>query len=184
MRPCVAVFTPSAIQPVRPHGLGAASIGCSRSTRQVLCQVATVKEVKKKSGFSYEPPAFYPEMPPRLEVELAMYDAETMPHVDVAIAGAGPAGLATAARISQQGFSVAIVDPAPLAHWPNNYGVWSDEFEAMGLEDCFEIEWSKANVWLGEGKERCVFELSFTPVIAFCDLNLKRTLATNFDGLS
>ena len=46
------------------------------------------------------------------------------------------------------------MDPDPLGGWPNNYGVWVDEFEAMGHGDCFEYVWSKANVWLGENKEK------------------------------
>jgi lycopene beta-cyclase len=71
--------------------------------------------------------------------------------VDVAVAGAGPAGLAVAARVAAAGFSVAVVDPAPLAAWPNNYGVWCDEFEAMGLEDCFATVWPSAVVHLDAG---------------------------------
>jgi lycopene beta-cyclase len=71
--------------------------------------------------------------------------------VDVAVAGAGPAGLAVAARVAAAGFSVAVVDPAPLAAWPNNYGVWCDEFEAMGLEDCFATVWQSAVVHLDVG---------------------------------
>jgi hypothetical protein len=47
-----------------------------------------------------------------------------------------------------QGYKVAIVDPEPLGIWPNNYGVWVDEFQAMGLEDCLEVIWPKAKVWL------------------------------------
>lgn len=46
------------------------------------------------------------------------------------------------------GYRVAIVDPQPLGIWPNNYGVWVDEFQAMGLEDCLEVIWPKAKVWL------------------------------------
>lgn len=46
------------------------------------------------------------------------------------------------------GFKVCVVDPAPLAAWPNNYGVWCDEFEAMGLDDCFEVVWPQAQVFL------------------------------------
>lgn len=71
---------------------------------------------------------------------------------DVVVAGAGPAGLAVAERISAAGFSVLIIDPAPLAPWLNNYGVWVDEFEAMGLEDCFDIVWDHAVVHLDSGK--------------------------------
>lgn len=43
---------------------------------------------------------------------------------------------------------VCIIDPAPLGIWPNNYGVWVDEFEAMGLGDCLEVIWPKAKVFL------------------------------------
>ena len=48
----------------------------------------------------------------------------------------------------QAGFSVCVVDPEPLAPWINNYGVWVDEFQAMGLEDCLHVVWPKAK---GEG---------------------------------
>ena len=105
--------------------------------------------------FAYTAPPFEPEDVPSLDVELPAYDAADSAPVDVVIAGAGPAGIATAARIGSQGLSVVVVDPNPLQHWPNNYGVWSDEFEAMGLQDCFEREWGKANVWLGDKDERC-----------------------------
>lgn len=109
---------------------------------------------KRNFGFSYTPPPFVPESPPCLEIDVPRYDAAKNKTVDVVVAGAGPAGVATAARISSQGLSVVLVDPAPLQHWPNNYGVWCDEFEAMGLEDCFERVWSKANVWIRDGDER------------------------------
>ena len=102
---------------------------------------------------------------PDLGLDIPKYDAEKNEQVDVVIAGAGPAGIATAARISSQGLRVVVVDPAPLAHWPNNYGVWVDEFRAMGLDDCFEKEWSRANVWLGENDERCEF-CALTSVLA------------------
>lgn len=72
---------------------------------------------------------------------------------DVVIAGAGPSGLAVAQRIAYAGFSVAVVDPLPLGPWVNNYGVWVDEFEAMGLDDCFDTVWDRAVVHL-DSKER------------------------------
>jgi hypothetical protein len=105
--------------------------------------------------FTYKPPPFDPETRPNLTIELPCYDLDMGLEVDVLIAGAGPAGVATAARLGSHGLRVVVVDPDPLKPWPNNYGVWVDDFEAMGLEDCFEREWSRANVWLGDGKERC-----------------------------
>ena len=52
-----------------------------------------------------------------------------MQEYDLVIAGAGPAGLAVAQRVSAAGYRVCIIDPDPLAAWPNNYGVWVDEFQ-------------------------------------------------------
>jgi hypothetical protein len=106
--------------------------------------------------FTYKPPLFEPEKVPKLALDLPYYDVSKNVEVDVVIAGAGPAGIATAARISSQALRVVVVDPNPLQHWPNNYGVWVDEFEAMGLQDCFEQEWNKANVFLGDKSERYV----------------------------
>lgn len=88
-----------------------------------------------------------------VEDELPSYDPSKPQRFDLVVAGAGPAGLAVAARVSAAGFSVCLVDPKPLAFWPNNYGVWCDEFAAMGLDDCFEVVWPKAQVFLGSGKD-------------------------------
>lgn len=68
------------------------------------------------------------------------------------VAGAGPSGLAVAERVARAGFKVCIIDPQPLGIWPNNYGVWVDEFQAMGLDDCLEVVWPKARVWLDSDK--------------------------------
>lgn len=65
---------------------------------------------------------------------------------DLTIVGCGPAGLAAADRASSKGLRVALVDPRPLALWRNNYGVWVDEFEALGLADCFNCVWPTARV--------------------------------------
>ena len=50
-----------------------------------------------------------------------------------------------------------MVDPDPLVYWPNNYGVWLDEFEALGLTDCLEIVWPRAQVYLGEAASEAKF---------------------------
>lgn len=50
---------------------------------------------------------------------------------DVAVVGCGPAGLALAAELAKLGLQVALVGrDVPFV---NNYGVWLDEFEALGL---------------------------------------------------
>ncbi|QDZ18931.1 lycopene beta cyclase [Chloropicon primus] len=72
---------------------------------------------------------------------------------DLVIVGAGPSGLAVAERVASSGRKVCVVDPKPTAVWPNNYGVWIDEFEALGLEDCLDKTWSEATVFLDSGAE-------------------------------
>ena len=65
---------------------------------------------------------------------------------DLLIVGCGPAGLSAADRASSKGLRVALIDPTPLAPWRNNYGVWVDEFELLGLTDCFNKVWPLAKV--------------------------------------
>ena len=90
-------------------------------------------------------------------LKLHTYNTDSTAKLDLVVAGGGPSGIAVAERVSAAGYKVCVVDPAPLAHWPNNYGVWVDEFEAMGLQDCLEIIWPKAKVHLDSGTEheRC-----------------------------
>jgi lycopene beta-cyclase len=94
-------------------------------------------------GYYFRDPAPWPT-----DVPIAAHDPSKTPYVDLVVAGAGPSGLAVAARVAAAGYSVCVIDPNPLGIWPNNYGVWVDEFEAMGLEDCLEVIWPKAKVWL------------------------------------
>lgn len=68
---------------------------------------------------------------PTLASALSPPDAGAGP-ADVAVVGAGPAGLALAAELAGQGLSVTLV--APECNFVNNYGVWLDEFKELGLE--------------------------------------------------
>ena len=72
---------------------------------------------------------------------------------DLVVVGAGPSGLAVAERVAASGRKVCVIDPAPTSIWPNNYGVWIDEFEALGLEDCIDFTWNEATVFLDSDKE-------------------------------
>jgi len=83
---------------------------------------------------------------PALEVDVG---TESNP-LDLLVVGCGPAGLAVAELAGKRGLRVAVVDPDPLRMWPANYGVWVDEFEAMGLADCFDKTWEKARVCMTE----------------------------------
>lgn len=85
-----------------------------------------------------------------LDFELPMYEPSKGLVVDLAVVGGGPAGLAVAQQVSEAGLSVCSIDPSPKLIWPNNYGVWVDEFEAMDLLDCLDTTWSSAVVYIDE----------------------------------
>jgi lycopene beta-cyclase len=95
------------------------------------------------------PGYYFREMSPwPTDVPIVEHDPAKDSYVDLVIAGAGPSGLAVGERVAKAGYRVCIIDPQPLGIWPNNYGVWVDEFEAMGLGDCLEVIWPKAKVFL------------------------------------
>lgn len=71
-------------------------------------------------------------------------------HPDVAVLGAGPAGLLAAAACADVGLDVAVVAPEPEAPWPNRYGVWVDELEPLGLASCLDPIWPRVEVRLDE----------------------------------
>jgi len=77
-----------------------------------------------------------------------MHDLQQQPAVDLLVVGSGPSGLAVAERVAAAGLSVCVVDLDPYAPMIPNYGVWVDEMRAMGLEECLEVVWPRAKVWL------------------------------------
>lgn len=89
-----------------------------------------------------------------LDFELPLYDPSKGLVVDLAVVGGGPAGLAVAQQVSEAGLSVCSIDPSPKLIWPNNYGVWVDEFEAMDLLDCLDTTWSGAVVFIDEKSKK------------------------------
>lgn len=93
-------------------------------------------------------------------IELPAFESGTEAKpFDLLVVGCGPAGLAVAEKAGSRGLSVGIIDPAPLKAWPNNYGVWVDEFDQLGLTDCIDRTWSKAKVRTkpSNGLLRCCF---------------------------
>eukprot|EP00850_Spirogloea_muscicola_P016434 SM000133S26800 [mRNA] locus=s133:113277:117083:- [translate_table: standard] len=67
-------------------------------------------------------------------------------NVDLVIVGCGPAGLCLAAESAKLGLSVGLIGPdSPFV---NNYGVWVDEFQAIGLEDCLEQTWRDTAIYI------------------------------------
>ncbi|XP_062117948.1 lycopene beta cyclase, chloroplastic/chromoplastic-like [Humulus lupulus] len=89
-----------------------------------------------------------------LDFELPLYDPSKGLVVDLAVVGGGPAGLAVAQQVSEAGLTVCSIDPCPKLIWPNNYGVWVDEFEAMDLLDCLDTTWSGAVVYINEKSKK------------------------------
>jgi len=66
--------------------------------------------------------------------------------VDVAVVGAGPAGLSLAAALGNRGLTVALI--APDTPFCNNYGVWYDEFEDLGLSHTLKNKYDDVLVWM------------------------------------
>ena len=82
-------------------------------------------------------------------------DMEPFVH-DVCICGAGPGGLLLATQLANQGLSCAVVDPALDRPWPNNYGVWMDEAEHFGFDECCDVVWKEVGVIFDEKTDELV----------------------------
>ena len=71
---------------------------------------------------------------------------------DVLVLGGGPAALCIAAALAEQGLRVALLAPhEPRAPWPNTYGIWGEEVDALGLGHLLEHRWSHTLSYFGAG---------------------------------
>ncbi|CAI5966813.1 unnamed protein product [Closterium sp. NIES-64] len=123
------------------------------SPRHTTCAVAASPAVADN------PPSLLDLVPEikieKLDISFPAYNPEdTAGTLDLIVVGAGPAGLSVAQQVASHGMKVCCVDPAPESMWPNNYGVWVDEFEALDLTDCLDYVWQKAVVYLDDGKQK------------------------------
>ncbi|KAH6789771.1 lycopene cyclase [Perilla frutescens var. frutescens] len=92
--------------------------------------------------------------PESLNFDIPWFDRADRSRFDVLVIGAGPAGLRLAEQVSRHGIKVCCLDPSPLSMWPNNYGVWVDEFESLGLEDCLDKTWPMTCVHIDDRKTK------------------------------
>ncbi|XP_040376509.1 lycopene beta cyclase, chloroplastic [Oryza brachyantha] len=126
----------------RPHPRPDHPAPARASCSAFVCRAAAAGEALR----SLAPPA----RPELLSLDLPRYDPARSRPVDLAVVGGGPAGLAVAQRVAEAGLSVCAIDPSPALVWPNNYGVWVDEFEAMGLSHCLDAVWPSASVFVDD----------------------------------
>ncbi|MFT7625413.1 MAG: lycopene beta-cyclase, partial [Myxococcota bacterium] len=99
-------------------------------------------------------------------------------HVDVVIAGAGPAGRLLASEAAGLGLRVLVADPTYNAPWTNRYAVWVDEWSDQDLGPVLHPVWPRAVVHLGE-KGTSVIERAY----AFVDaVRLQSLLARRCDA--
>ncbi|GJP47141.1 hypothetical protein CLOM_g6370 [Closterium sp. NIES-68] len=76
----------------------------------------------------------------RISSKLPPLDTKDSSVLDVLVVGCGPAGLSIAAECAKRGLTVGLVGrDAPFV---NNYGVWLDEFKAIGLDHCIDQVWT------------------------------------------
>lgn len=83
---------------------------------------------------------------------------------DVVVVGGGPAGLSVAAALGARGCQVCCLDAAIDKPWPNHYGVWRDEFEPLGLEDCATATYPTTAVCVGGAREKTVLQRPYIRV--------------------
>ena len=66
--------------------------------------------------------------------------------------GAGPAALCIASELIKQDLKVqAIASNPPHQPWPNTYGIWAEELEALGMANLLGHRWSNTVSFFGDG---------------------------------
>lgn len=71
---------------------------------------------------------------------------------EVLVLGGGPAALCIAAALAAEGLTVALLAAHdPRAPWPNTYGIWGEEVDALGLGHLLEHRWSQTLSYFGPG---------------------------------
>jgi lycopene beta-cyclase len=69
------------------------------------------------------------------------------------VIGSGPAGTMIAAALAERGVKVGGLTASPLRQiWPNTYGIWRDELEALGLTELLGHCWENCVAYYGQGE--------------------------------
>jgi lycopene cyclase-like protein len=72
---------------------------------------------------------------------------------DALVIGAGPAGTMIAAALSDRGLRVQGLTATPLRSiWPNTYGIWRDELEALNLTELLGHSWDDCVSYFSQGE--------------------------------
>ena len=107
---------------------------------------------------------------------------------DCAVIGAGPAGAVMAWLLAERGgLDVALIDPNLDKPWPNNYGVWQAEFDALdammpelSLKECVDHTWPRTDCFFQTGAQRTTLDR------AYCRVHrgrLQKTLRSRSDAV-
>jgi lycopene cyclase-like protein len=71
--------------------------------------------------------------------------------MEVLVIGAGPAALCIAAALAERGVVAQGLAPEdPQQPWPNTYGIWGPEVEALGLAPLLGHRWHHTVSWFGD----------------------------------
>lgn len=82
-----------------------------------------------------------------------IYPNAAMLDCDALVIGSGPAGMIIAAALAERGVKVGGLTASPLRKvWPNTYGIWRDELEALGLTELLGHCWENCVSYFGKGK--------------------------------
>ena len=74
------------------------------------------------------------------------------PPLEVLVVGGGPAALAIASALGEQGVSVGLLASENRDKpWPNTYGIWGEEVDALGLGHLLSFRWSHTSSYFGSG---------------------------------
>jgi lycopene beta-cyclase len=72
---------------------------------------------------------------------------------DALVIGSGPAGTMIASALAERGVKVGGLTASPLRQvWPNTYGIWRDELEALGLTELLGHCWENCVSYFGKGE--------------------------------